>query len=151
MELLFNPAVIAIILLCLMCLKHINILLAIIVATLVTGLLSGMNIEKIMSVFISGMGDNSETALSYILLGAFAATMAHSGFTNKISKKISNIVANKKYILFSILAIIAMASQNIIPIHIGKLTCQRDLLIRGDVHFGPTNKQLTHRGFLRKN
>ena len=49
MELLFNPAVIAIILLCLMCLKHINVLLAIIVATLVTGLLSGMNIESIIS------------------------------------------------------------------------------------------------------
>ena len=118
MEFLLNPAVISIILLCLLCLKHVNVLLAIIISTIVAGLLSGMNIEKIMNVFISGMGDNSETALSYILLGAFAATMAHSGFTNKISEKITKSVNGKKYVLFAILALIAMASQNIVPIHI---------------------------------
>ena len=77
-----------------------------------------MGIKHVMDVFISGMGGNSETALSYILLGAFAATMAHSGFTDVISNKIANIVSGKKYILFLILALIAMASQNIIPIHI---------------------------------
>lgn len=118
MEFLLNPAVISVILLCLLCLKHVNVLLAIIISTIAAGLLSGMNIEKIMNVFISGMGDNSETALSYILLGAFAATMAHSGFTNKISEKITKSVNGKKYVLFVILALIAMASQNIVPIHI---------------------------------
>lgn len=118
MEFLLNPAVISVILLCLLCLKHVNVLLAIIISTIAAGLLSGMNIEKIMNVFISGMGDNSETALSYILLGAFAATMAHSGFTNKISEKITKSVNGKKYVLFAILALIAMASQNIVPIHI---------------------------------
>lgn len=118
MDFLLNPAVIAILLLCLLCLKHVNVLLAIIISTIVAGLLSGMNVEKIMNVFISGMGDNSETALSYILLGAFAATMAHSGFTNKISEKITKSINGKKYVLFAILALIAMASQNIVPIHI---------------------------------
>ena len=118
MEFLLNPAVISILLLCILCLKHVNVLLAIIIATITTGLLSGMKLETIMNTFISGMGDNSETALSYILLGAFAATMAHSGFTNKISEKITKIVSGKKYVLFAILAIIAMSSQNIIPIHI---------------------------------
>ena len=71
-----------------------------------------------MNTFISGMGGNSETALSYILLGAFPATMAHSGFTNIISGKINKVVDGKKYVLFGILALIAMASQNIVPIHI---------------------------------
>lgn len=118
MDLLLNPAVISIVLLCILCLKRINVLLAIIISTLVAGLISGMNIENVMSVFISGMGGNSETALSYILLGAFAATMAHSGFTDIISKKITNIISGKKYILLLILMLIAMASQNIIPIHI---------------------------------
>lgn len=118
MDIVLNPAVIAIILLCILCLKHVNVLLAIIVSTLVAGLLSGMNIETVMNTFISGMGGNSETALSYILLGAFAATMAHSGFTNKLSEKITKIISGKKYILLLILTLIAMASQNIIPIHI---------------------------------
>lgn len=118
MELLTNPAIISIVVLCLLCLKKVNVLLAIIVSTIIAGILSGMNIKQVMDIFISGMGGNSETALSYILLGAFAATMAHSGFTNKLSEKITKIISGKKWILLLILTLIAMASQNIIPIHI---------------------------------
>lgn len=118
MNILLNPAVISIILLCILCLKRVNVLLAIIISTLAAGLISGLNIEEVMNVFISGMGGNSETALSYILLGAFAATMAHSGFTNVISEKISRIISGKKFVLLLILTLMAMASQNIVPIHI---------------------------------
>ena len=95
MNLILNPAVVSIILLCFLCLKNVNVLLAIILSTIVAGLLSGMDVETIMSTFISGMGSNSETALSYILLGAFAATMAHSGFTCVISEKITRIISGK--------------------------------------------------------
>ncbi len=118
MELLLNPAVISIVLLCFLCLKKVNVLLAIVVSSIMAGILSGMSIKDVMDTFISGMGGNSETALSYILLGAFAATMAHSGFTNILSEKITKIISGKKYILLLILTLIAMASQNIIPIHI---------------------------------
>ena len=111
-------AIISIVLLCILCLKRVNVLLAIIISTLVAGLLSGMNIEQVMSVFVQGMGGNSETALSYILLGTFAATMAHSGFTNIISEKITKLISGKKFLLLLILGLIAVASQNIIPIHI---------------------------------
>ena len=113
-----NPALISVILLCFLCLKRVNVLLAIIVSTITAGLLSGMNIKVIMDTFISGMGGNSETALSYILLGAFAATMAHTGFTDVISSKIADFVSDKKGLLLVLLCLIAMASQNIIPIHI---------------------------------
>ena len=98
-----NPAVISIILLCFLCLKKVNVLLAIIISTIVAGFLAGMDITNIMQTFISGMGGNSETALSYILLGAFAATMAHSGFTNKISDNIAKMVVGKKWILLLLL------------------------------------------------
>ena len=118
MSIFFNPAVVSIVLLCVLCLKRVNVLLAIIAATIVAGLIAGMNIETVMNVFISGMGGNSETALSYILLGTLAATMAHSGFTNKISEKITTAISGKKYILLLILGLIAIASQNIIPVHI---------------------------------
>ena len=118
MEIITNPAIVSIIMLCILCLKKVNVLLAIIVSTIVAGLLSGMDVKRVMDVFISGMGGNSETALSYILLGAFAATMAHSGFTNKLSEKITKIIHGKKYILLLVLTLIAMASQNIVPIHI---------------------------------
>ena len=117
-NLITNPALIAVILLCILCLKKINVLLAIIISTIVAGLLSGFGLGQIMDTFVSGMGGNSETALSYILLGAFAATMAHTGFTDVISSKIANIVCDKKIVLLGILTLLAMASQNIIPIHI---------------------------------
>ncbi len=113
-----NPAFISIILLCILCVKKVNVLLAIIISTLTAGYIAGLDSTRIMNTFISGMGGNSETALSYILLGAFAATMAHSGFTNVISEKITQIVQGKKILLLCILTLIAMASQNIIPIHI---------------------------------
>ena len=113
-----NPAIISVVLLCILCLKKVNVLLSIIVSTLVAGLLAGMNVEHAMNVFISGMGGNSETALSYILLGTFAATMAHSGFTDKLSDKITRFISGRKYVLLLILTLISMASQNLIPIHI---------------------------------
>ena len=113
-----NPAFISIILLCILCVRKINVLLAIIISTLAAGYAAGLNSTHIMNTFISGMGGNSETALSYILLGAFAATMAHSGFTDVISNKITGVVKGKKMLLLTILTLIAMASQTIIPIHI---------------------------------
>ena len=117
-DLFLNPIIISVICLCVLCIKGINVLLSIIISTLIAGFLSGMGVESIMDVFISGMGGNSETALSYILLGAFAATMAHSGFTDVFSQKITSFVKNNKYLLFLCLLLISIMSQNIIPIHI---------------------------------
>ncbi len=117
-DILLNPALLSVFALFLLCIKRVNVLLAIIISTIIAGLLSGIGLSSIMNTFILGMGGNSETALSYILLGAFAATMAHSGFTDVISSKISKKISNNKSYLIIILALIAMASQNIIPIHI---------------------------------
>lgn len=117
-ELIFNPVILSIICLFILCLCRVNVLLSIIVSTIIGGLISGMHITEIMNTFISGMGGNSETALSYILLGAFAAAMNHTGLTDIISEGIIKFVNGKKRILFTILILISMASQNIIPIHI---------------------------------
>ena len=116
--LVMNPAIVSVIILCVLCLKKVNVLLAIVVAALIAGLLAGMDITNVMNVFISGMGGNSETALSYILLGTFAATMAHSGFTDKLSDKLTKFISGRKFVLLMLLTLIAMASQNLIPIHI---------------------------------
>ena len=113
-----NPALISIVLLCILCVRKINVLLAIIISTLAAGFVAGLSTTQIMSTFIAGMGGNSETALSYILLGAFAATMAHSGFTDVMSNKITKVVKGRKILLLTILTTIAIFSQNIIPIHI---------------------------------
>ena len=118
LDLLVNPVIISILCLFILCLCRVNVLLSIIISTLVAGLTSGMHITEIMNTFISGMGGNSETALSYILLGAFAAAMNHTGLTDIVSHKIIELVDNRKCVLFLVLILISMASQNIIPIHI---------------------------------
>lgn len=114
----FNPVLISIIILCVLCLCKVNVLLSIMISAIVAGICAGINITDIMNIFISGMGDNSETALSYILLGAFAAAMTQTGLAGTLAKKISKLIKNNKFILFSILTFIAMLSQNLIPVHI---------------------------------
>ena len=118
LSLLTNPIIIAVILLCILCLCRINVLLALIISSVVGGLVGHIGLSEVMDIFIHGMGDNSETALSYILLGAFAASMTHTGLAPILATKISKIIKSKKYMLIFILTGIAILSQNLIPVHI---------------------------------
>ena len=113
-----NPIVISVIALCVLCLLRINVLFALMISSIIAGFLAKMPIQKIMNLFISGMGQNSETALSYILLGALAAAMTHTGLTKILSIKIANFNNGNKYLLIGILVLIAVLSQNLIPVHI---------------------------------
>ena len=118
LSLLTNPIIIAVILLCILCLCRINVLLALIISSVVGGLVGHIGLSEVMDIFIHGMGDNSETALSYIFLGAFAASMTHTGLAPILATKISKIIKSKKYMLIFILTGIAILSQNLIPVHI---------------------------------
>lgn len=118
MEIITNPIIISVIMLCVLCAMRINVLLALIVTAVFAGKIAGMHSFDIMNVFINGMGQNSETALSYILLGTFAAAMVHTGLADVLAKRITLLAKNRKLILLLILTLLACASQNIIPIHI---------------------------------
>ena len=88
------------------------------ISSIVAGLLAKMPLDKIMDLFIQGMGQNSETALSYILLGTLAAAMTHTGLAPIIAVKISKIIKDNKYLLLLVLCVISIMSQNLIPVHI---------------------------------
>ena len=103
---------------CTLCLCRINVLLALIISSVAGGVAAHMAFGQIMDIFIHGMGGNSETALSYILLGAFAASMTHTGLAPILSMKIAGAIKSKKYLLIFILTGIAILSQNLIPVHI---------------------------------
>ena len=118
MSVIFNPVIVSVILLCVLCLCKVNVLLAIIISAIAAGLIGGMPISQVMNTFISGMGGNAETALSYILLGTFAAAMTHTGLATILAQKIALKINGKKYILISIITVIAILSQNLIPVHI---------------------------------
>ena len=118
MEIITNPIIVSVVVLCTLCLFRVNVLLALIISAIVAGKISGMHSYEIMNVFINGMGQNSETALSYILLGTFAAAMAHTGLADVLAKRIVLLIKNNKFTLLLILTLLACASQNIIPVHI---------------------------------
>lgn len=99
-------------------LLKLNVILAILVAALVAGVTSGIGVNETMKILIGGMGGNSETALSYILLGTLAIAINSTGVAGLLSKKISKMVSGKKWVLALIIATIACFSQNLIPVHI---------------------------------
>lgn len=115
---LFNPVIVAVLLLCVLCLLKINVLLSMLVSLFVAGLIGGMDMGAIKSSMLAGLGGNGETALAYVLLGTLAACMATTGITEILSKKIAKLVGGNKWALLITLLVIACLSQNLIPIHI---------------------------------
>ena len=138
MNILFNPVIVSVIVMCVLCLLKFNVLLAIIVSAVVAGLTAGMpfyissdtakallaqgvpeyQTKNIIGVLVDGMGGHSETALSYILLGAFAVGLAHSGLGTILSVKLSKVLSGKKFFMIFAIAFIACFSQNLVPVHI---------------------------------
>ena len=104
----FNPVVTSVIVLCILCLFRVNVLFSLMISSIIAGILAKMPVSKIMDLFISGMGQNSETALSYILLGALAAAMTHTGLTEVLSIKIAEFIKGNKYLLIGVLVIISI-------------------------------------------
>lgn len=113
-----NPVVISIVLMSVLCLLRFNVMLAIVFSALVAGVVGGMSIEKTLSVFISSMSGNLETALSYILLGAIAFAIGQSNLTKFLVKWVSAFVGNQKILFCLFIALVSCFSQNLIPVHI---------------------------------
>lgn len=115
---LFNPVVVSIAVMIVLCLLKFNVLLSILIAAIVAGVCSGMPIGDAMTTLVGGMGGNAETALSYILLGALAVAVSKTGLASILARKISKIVNGKRVTLILLIAFIACFSQNLIPVHI---------------------------------
>lgn len=116
--LLLNPVIISVIVMSALCLLKLNVILSILAAALVAGLAAGMPIAETMSTLIGGMGGNSETALSYVLLGALAVAINKTGLATILAKKISKVVKGKAIVFTLVIAFVACFSQNLIPVHI---------------------------------
>ncbi|EFG27850.1 Na+/H+ antiporter family protein [Fusobacterium periodonticum] len=113
-----NPVVLSVIVMSVLCLLKLNVLLALIVSALVAGLVAGMPIGDIMNTLIGGMGGQSETALSYILLGTLAVAIGNTGVASIISRKVASVINGKKLVILIIIAFFGSFSQNLIPVHI---------------------------------
>ncbi|MGL4209606.1 MAG: SLC13 family permease, partial [Candidatus Adiutrix sp.] len=96
----------------------VNVILSLIVAALTGGVLAGMGMQEIMSGMISGMSSNGENTIGYLLLGAFAVSIAHTGVADMLVRKVSVMVKGKKLALLLTLMVCAAISGTLIPVHI---------------------------------
>ncbi|HEH2589569.1 Na+/H+ antiporter family protein [Staphylococcus aureus] len=122
---MINAVVIAVILMIVLCLCRLNVVISLFISALVGGLISGMSIEKVINVFGKNIVDGAEVALSYALLGGFAALISYSGITDYLVGKIINAIhaENSRWSRVKVTIIIALLamsimSQNLIPVHI---------------------------------
>ncbi|MGL4209165.1 MAG: Na+/H+ antiporter family protein, partial [Candidatus Adiutrix sp.] len=115
---LTNPVFVSVLVMCILCLVKVNILLSIMVSAVVAGLISGFGFGETMGLLIKGMGGNSETALSYILLGALAVGISQTGLATMLANKVEKVVGKSGKIFLIVIALIACTSQNLIPVHI---------------------------------
>ena len=118
MDLLTNPIIVSVIILCVLCLVKVNVLISLILAAVVAGLGGGLGITKTMSVLTDGFSSNATTALSYILLGTFAVAIARTGLMHMLVSWLSRHMASRPVLFCLVIAFISCLSQNVVPVHI---------------------------------
>ncbi|WP_226035362.1 Na+/H+ antiporter family protein [Aquibacillus saliphilus] len=110
--------IISVLVMTVLSLFRVNVIIAIIMASLTAGLMSGLSIVESVEMLVNGMGGQSSTALSYILLGAFAVAISYTGITNLLVQYLLRMMNGKRSVMLLVIAGIASLSQNIVPVHI---------------------------------
>lgn len=97
---------------------RVNVILAIIAAALTAGLMAGISVADTIDMLVSGMGGQANTALSYILLGAFAVSISYTGVTGILVNFIVRVLTGKKTMMLLALAGVAVLAEFAVPVHI---------------------------------
>ncbi|MEI3597949.1 MULTISPECIES: Na+/H+ antiporter family protein [unclassified Oceanobacillus] len=109
---------VSVLVLTILSLLRLNVVLALIAAGIVAGVMSGLSFVDTIDLLVSGMGGQANTALSYILLGAFAIAISYTGITGFLVNFVINKLSGKRATILLVIAGIACLSQNAIPVHI---------------------------------
>ncbi|MRG87456.1 Na+/H+ antiporter family protein [Salinibacillus xinjiangensis] len=99
-------------------LLRVNVMVSIIISALIAGLISGESLIHTVELLVEGMSGGANTALSYVLLGAFAAAISYTGITTILVKSLINVIKGKRGIMLLTIAGVASLSQNLVPVHI---------------------------------
>jgi predicted histidine transporter YuiF (NhaC family) len=111
----------------LLALMRVNVVVALTFSAMVGGMVSGMSLNEAVAAFESGLGGGANIALSYAMLGAFAVAISKSGITDLVAQTVikrlhgkhsDNATTSLKYLVLIALVLVAMSSQNVIPVHI---------------------------------
>lgn len=122
-----NPVVISVCVMLILALMRVNVVVALTFSAIVGGLVSGMDLNSTVAAFESGLGGGATIALSYAMLGTFAVAISKSGITDLLAQSVIKRIHGRhsaaastgmKYAIVFALLLMAMSSQNIIPVHI---------------------------------
>lgn len=119
-----NSVVIAVVLMLALSLIRVNVVISLLASAVAGGLLGGLDLAATLKAFNGGLGDGAGVALSYALLGAFAMAIAASGLPHALADGLAHAVKKGgggrgvKWAIFTALLLLAISSQNLLPIHI---------------------------------
>ncbi|MEK4520231.1 Na+/H+ antiporter family protein [Psychrobacillus sp. FSL W7-1457] len=122
-----NAVLIAVAVMLVLSLLRINVVFSLIIGALVGGLTAGLSVADTIKAFTDGLGAGATIALSYGLLGGFAVAISKTGIPELLVAAILKLVKREgdsqktglaKTLIFLLLLMMAIFSQNLIPIHI---------------------------------
>ncbi|WP_394226195.1 Na+/H+ antiporter family protein [Pseudoalteromonas spongiae] len=122
-----NSVVLGVSVMLILSLLRINVIVAMTIAAITTGLTAGLGLEQTLQAFNDGLQGGAKTALSYAMLGGFAVAIAKSGLTDIVADKLINQIKGEqtqysqlfiKASVLSLILLVSISSQNLIPVHI---------------------------------
>lgn len=108
-------------------LMRVNVVLALVAGAIVGGVTGGLSLNETIVSFTGGLGEGATIAISYALLGGFAVAISKTGIPQLLVSAMLRFVQKEggsdraalgKVLLVFILLLMAVFSQNLIPIHI---------------------------------
>lgn len=122
-----NAVLIAVGVMLLLSLLRVNVVFALLVGAVSGGLAGGLTMTDTITAFTDGLGGGASIALSYALLGGFAVAISKTGIPELLVASILKLIkkdgetektALAKTLIILALLLMAVLSQNLIPIHI---------------------------------
>ncbi|MBY8911242.1 TRAP transporter large permease subunit [Bacillus sp. YC2] len=122
-----NAVIVAVLLMLVLSLLRVNIIIALMIGALAGGLTGGLGLGDTVKAFTDGLGGNATVAVSYALLGAFAAALTKTGLPDAMVEASVKLIGKKedsrkkalsKVLIVLIILIISCFSQNVVPVHI---------------------------------
>lgn len=122
-----NAVVIAVIIMLVLSLLRVNVVFALLIGALAGGLAGNLSFAETITAYTDGLGAGATIALSYAMLGGFAVAISRTGIPELLVAGVLKLVNKegeatrenlaKALIIFALL-VMAIFSQNLIPIHI---------------------------------
>ncbi|MFG6666458.1 Na+/H+ antiporter family protein [Halomonas sp. HNIBRBA4712] len=122
-----NAVMIAVLVMVALSLLRVSVVFALVAGAIVGGLVGGLSLEDTLGAFNDGVGGGAQVALAYATLGAFAVAISRSGLPDMLANRLIRLLGQEssaahqsrvKWILLGAVLLMAIFSQNAIPVHI---------------------------------